>query len=99
MVEADRRGLALGLQTGEEIEVAGVDDLLRPLRSEARAARELGQRDLTGHGQIVVAGQAHRGVAAGELHAVVRVGAVAHEVAEAPRLGGAAFGDLGEHGL
>ena len=47
----------------------------------------------------MVAGQAHRGVLARELHAGVGVGAVADEVAEAPQLGGVARGDRVEHRL
>jgi hypothetical protein len=40
----------------------------------------------------VVAGEAHRGVLARELHACVGLGAVAHQVAEAPQLGRVARG-------
>ena len=55
-----------------------------PLRGERRAARELGQREVAAHGQVVVADQAQVAVLAGELDAGVGVGAVADEVAQAP---------------
>ena len=71
VVEADRGRLALRLQTRQEVEVGRVDDLLGPLGGEARPARELRQRDLAGHGEIVVAGQANGGVLARERHARV----------------------------
>src|SRR6267154_627178 len=51
------------------------------------------ERDLTGHGHVVIAGEAHRGVLAGELHASIGLGAVADEIAEAPELGGVARSD------
>ena len=99
VVEADRALLSLRAQAGEEGEVLGRDHLPRPLRREARAAGELVERDLAGDGEVVVAGQAHRGVLARELHAGVGLGAVADEVAEAPQLGGVAGGDRLERRL
>ena len=51
------------------------------------------------HDEIVVAGQAEVAALAGERHAAVGLGAVAHEIAEAPDLLGAARLDVGEDGL
>ena len=50
------------------------------------AGGEVGERQVPGDGEIVVAGQADRGVVAGQLDAAVRVGAVADQVAQAPHL-------------
>ena len=60
--------------------------------------REVLDVQLPGDHEIVVAGEAHLAGALGQLHALVGLGAVAHQVAEAPGLvdGGAA--DVVEHG-
>ena len=99
VVEADRTLLALRAQLGEKGEVRGRDHLLGPLRREAGPAGELIERYLADDGQVVVTGEAYRGVLAGELHADVGVGSVADEVAQAPQLGRVAGGDRIEHRL
>jgi hypothetical protein len=75
------------------------DDLLRPAGGQGGPARELVERQLAGHGQVVVAGQAHGGVPAGQRAAVVGVGAVAHDVAQAPQLARAGVPDVVQHRL
>ncbi len=99
VVEAHRSLLCLRLERGEEGEVLRRDHLLRPLRGQARAQGELVQRDLAGDREVVISGQAHGGVLAGELHAGVGLGSVADEVAEAPQLGGVAGRDRFERRL
>ncbi len=99
VVEPDGPLPALRLQFGEEVQVLGVQHFPRPAHREARAAGEVLQGQLPEHREVVVAGEAHRDVRAGELHAGVRLSAVADEVAEAPHLGGVARGDVLEHRL
>ena len=93
MVEPDLALSALRGQALEEGDVLGRDHLLRPLRRQARAAGELIQRDLADHREVVVSHQADGRMLAGELHAGVRLGPIAHEIAQAPDLGGAAVSD------
>ena len=99
VVEAECALLALRAQTLEEREVGGGDHLARPLRREARAAREIVQRQLADDRHVVVAREAHGGMTAHKLDAGVRVGAVADEIAQAPQLGGLAVGDRLQHGF
>ena len=56
-------------------------------------------RYLADDGEVVVTGEADRGVLASELHADVGVGSIADEVAQAPQLGRVAGGDRVECGL
>ena len=56
-------------------------------RAASAAPRENSSSgSVAGDGEVVVAGEADRGVLAGQLAAVVRVGAVADDVAQAPEL-------------
>ena len=57
------------------------------------------ERERAGDGEVVVAGQANRGVPPGELAAGIGLGSVADEVAEAPDLLRIRSGDVGEHRL
>ena len=76
-----------GLSVFRNSRFSGVDHLLGPLRGDARAAREILERQLAGHREVVVAREADRRVLARQLDAGVGLGAVADEVAEAPELG------------
>ena len=84
VVEPDALGLALGRQAAQELQVLVVDDALRPVRGERRAARELLERQIARHGEVVVAGEDDRAALAGERDARVGIGPVAHEIAQAP---------------
>jgi hypothetical protein len=55
VVEADRSALQLRPQPAEELERLGGDVLARPLGRDRRARREVGDVDLTGDDQVVVA--------------------------------------------
>ena len=99
MVEAELALLPLGAESFEELEVLRLHHLPRPLGGEARAARELVERDVSGDREVVVAGEADGGVRLRQLHAGVRLGAVADEVAEAPQLRRVARGNGLERGL
>ena len=79
--------------------VSGGDRLLGPLGRQRGAAGELLERQRAAHAEVVVAGQADRGVPAGQLDAGVGLGAVADEVAEAPHLLALGRLDRVEHGL
>ena len=78
---------------------SSVDDALRPVRGERGAARELLERQIARHGEVVVAGEEDRAALAGERDARVGIGPVAHEIAQAPDRVDALLGGRGEHGL
>ena len=99
VVEADPLLVALRAQRPQPRDVVVGEHLLRPARGERGAVGELVQRDRAGDGQVVVAGEADGGVLAHQRAAVVGVGAVADDVAQAPQLAGAGGRDVGEHRL
>ena len=84
--EADLAAVLEGAQAAQELERVGSDRLARPARRRRGAGREVGDVDLAGHHEVVVAGQAQIAALACELDAVVRLGAVADQVAETPDL-------------
>ena len=83
-----RRGERLEkLRVSSEITLAG------PLRRPPRDLREVRDRQRTGDGEVVVAGQADVGVLPHQLHAGVRIRAVSDDVPKTPD--GLAIGMLG----
>ena len=90
VVEADRAVVRSGLQAS-----AGTRAPRRRCCSRVHSAAaaaldgEVGDVDLAGHDEVVVAGQAEVAAAARQLDAVVGLGAVADQVAQAPDLVGA----------
>ena len=90
VVEADAAASSPRAAAPQVVEVVRRDDLPRPAGGERRAARELLERQLAGHREVVVAGEADAQCSRGQRDAGVGVGAVADEVAEAPDLVGAA---------
>ena len=57
--------LELGPKRRQVVEVLGLDHVLRPVRGERRAAREVLERELAGDRHVVVAGDADRDAARG----------------------------------
>ncbi len=99
MVEADRALQPLRLELEQEVEGLLGDHLLGPARGELGAARELLEREVPAHGEVVVAAQALLGGGDRELDAGVGIGAVADEVAQAPDPAHVVAGHVLEHGL
>jgi hypothetical protein len=100
VVEADVLAKLLGLEGEQVVEVVLAQVLLRPAGGELGPPGELVERQVAAHGHVVVADQADPvGGAAGQDAALVRRGAVADDVAEAPDLGDAGLHDVVQHRL
>src|SRR5918911_3633922 len=99
VVEAE---LVLGVARFEPAQVVERllgDVLLGPARSRRRARRELRDVELPENDKVVVAGEAELTPLGGEAHALVGLGAVSDQVAEAPDLLGAGRLHVSHHGL
>ena len=95
-------GSRLGVGRGEPLEERQrllADRLLRPARRRRRAGGEVRDRDLAGHDEVVVARQGEVAPLARQLDAAVGLGAVSHQVAEAPDLVRRLLVHVGEHRL
>src|SRR3954447_682320 len=86
VVEPDRVSGVERLEPAQELERFLADVLPRPLGGRGRRRGELGDRKLVDDHEVVVARQAELARLPGEGHALVRLGAIAHQVAEAPGL-------------
>ena len=75
-----------GVERAQERERLGGDRLLRPASGGGGARGEVPERDVARDDEVVVAGEADVAALTRQGHAVVRLGAVANEVAEAPDL-------------
>lgn len=77
----------------------GAEDALGPARRDCGVTAEIGDVEPAGDGEIVVPAETQCGPLAHEGTALVRMGAVADDVSEAPHLVRAFTQDVGEHGL
>jgi len=80
-----------GLNSRSNLVADAIRDAI--LRGDFPPGSELVERNLAGHGQVVVSGEADSRVLTGQLHAGVRLCAIADEIAEAPDLRGRAVRD------
>ena len=97
--QRDAGPLALRRERGEELELVRREHGARPASGDARVGGELVDVEHAGDDEIVVAAQADRGALAHERQALARLGAVAHDVAQAPQLVDSASPGVLEHGL